>query len=143
MDYHDVILNWVKEFIATMDYIDDLEIGNDSGDTPFGVKIIFDGFGYDEETDEENADKTHLSFAVFVHKDSLSKEFPEHELTPWALIHRPSEEVCFHVWYDMPEDYLMISTLEDSSTELDYDFVKNLILEIHKRDSNEEFQSFE
>ena len=137
MDYHDVILNWVKEFIATMDYIDDLEIGNDSGDTPFGVKIIFDGFGYDEETDEENADKTQLSFAVFVHKDSLTEEFPEHELTPWALIHRPSEEVCFHVWYDMPEDSLMISTLEDSSTELDHDFVKNLILEIHKRDGNE------
>ncbi len=138
MEYYDVIESWVREFILTMDHIDDLKIGNDSGDTPPGIKIIFDGFGYDEETDEENADKNLLSFAVFVNKNSLTEEFPQHDFTPWALIHRPSEEVCFHVWYDVTEETIDISILEDSSTNLDHDFVENLILEIYKRDHLEE-----
>jgi hypothetical protein len=126
-----------------MDEDDDLFPGNDSGDTPFGVKIIFDGFGlleYEDENgnyiSEENGDRNMVSFAVFVHKNSLTEEFPPHELTPWALIHRPKEECCIYVWYDRQEDIMDVIPFEDNnSTELDPSFVTNLIFEIVKRDT--------
>ena len=137
-NYSEIVEGWVREFICTMDDDDHLYPGNDSGDTPFGVKIIFDGFG-DLETDDdyvEGGNKSMKSFAVFVHKNSLTEEFPPHELTPWALIHRPKEEVCIYVWYDENEDDVEIIPFEDNnSTELDPDFVTDLIFAIHKRDT--------
>lgn len=137
-EYSDIVEGWVREFISTMDEDDDLYPGNDSGDTPFGVKIIFDGFG-DLETDEEyieGGNKSLKSFAVFVHKNSLAEEFPPHELTPWALIHRPKEEVCIYVWYDENDDSVEVIPFEDNnSTELDHDFVNELIFAIQQRDS--------
>ena len=134
-DYTEIVEGWVREFICTMDD-GHLEPGDESGDAPFGVKIIFDGYGYDEETDTENANENMIGFAVFVHKDSLTEEFPPHELTPWALIHRPKEEVCIWAWYDVESDEVDIIPFEDNnSTELDHDFVTNLIFEIEKRDN--------
>lgn len=142
-DYSVVIEGWVRDFMYTMDEDDDLFPGNDSGDTPFGVKIIFDGFGLLEYEDEkgnyvceENGDRNMVSFAVFVHKNSLTEEFPPHELTPWALIHRPKEECCIYVWYDRQEDIMDVIPFEDNnSTELDPSFVTDLIFEIVKRDT--------
>lgn len=111
---------------------DGLRPGNRSGDEPPGVKIIFDGFGYNEETDEED-DQNILTFAVFVHKDSLSGEFPEHDETSLALIHRPKEEVCIYATYDVQEDYISILPFEESeSSELDPEFVYKLISDIYK-----------
>ena len=137
-DYSEVVEGWIREFISTMDEDDDLYPGNDSGDTPFGVKIIFDGFG-DLETEEEyieGGNKSMKSFAVFIHKDSLTQEFPPHELTPWALIHRPKEECCIYVWYDVENDEVDIIPFEDNnSTELDPEFVADLIFAIQKRDT--------
>ena len=136
-DYSEIIEGWVREFVCTMDD-GRLEAGDDSGDAPFGVKIIFDGYGYDEEADEENANENMMSFAVFVHKNSLTEEFPPHELTPWALIHRPKEEVCIWVWYDVENDEFDIIPFEDNnSTELDHDFVTKLIFDIEERDNDE------
>ena len=136
-EYSEVIEGWVREFVCTMDEGDDLEPGNDSGDAPFGVKIIFDGYGYDEETNDEQGNKNMMSFAVFVHKDSLTEEFPPHELTPWALIHRPKEEVCIWVWYDVEHDEFDIIPFEDNnSTELDHDFLVDLIFKIQERDND-------
>ena len=136
-DYTEIVEGWVREFVCTMD--DGwLEAGDDSGYAPKGVKIIFDGYGYDEETNEENANENMMSFAVFVHKNSLTEEFPPHELTPWALIHRPKEEVCIWAWYDVENDQVDIIPFEDNnSTELDHDFATNLIFEIHKRDNDD------
>jgi len=133
-DYSEIVEEWIREFIITMD--DGLlEAGDDSGYTPFGVKIIFDGYGYDEENDLENNDTNTMSFAVFVHKNSLTEEFPPHELTPWALIHRPKEEVCIWAWYDVNADVIEVIPFEDNnSTELDPKFVSNLIYEIYVRD---------
>lgn len=134
-DYSEIVEGWVRDFIDTMDHEDDLYPGNESGDTPFGVKIIFDGFGYNEETDEENADRNTQSFAIFIHKNSLTEEFPPHELTPWALIHRPKEEVCIYCWYDVNADLVDIIPFEDNnSTELDPKFVTQLIFKIQERD---------
>lgn len=141
-DYSEVIEGWVREFICTMDD-GRLEPGDASGDAPFGVKIIFDGYAdletYDEDNEyvyEEGGDTTKMSFAVFIHKDSLTNEFPPHELTPWALIHRPKEEVCIWVWYDEEDDEIEVIPFEDNnSTELDHDFVTDLIFKINERDS--------
>jgi hypothetical protein len=134
-DYTEIVEGWVRVFICTMD-AGHLEPGDESGDAPFGVKIIFDGYGYDEETNEENANENMIGLAVFIHKDSLTEEFPPHELTPWALIHRPKEEVCIWAWYDVENDEVDIIPFEDNnSTELDHDFVTNLIFEIEKRDN--------
>jgi len=142
-EYSEIVEEWVREFICTMDEDDDLYPGNDSGDTPAGVKIIFDGFGdleIDNGVDEyqyiEGGQRNLKSFAVFIHKDSLTEEFPPHELTPWALIHRPKEEVCIYVWYDEENDDVDVIPFEDNnSTELDHEFVTQLIFAIHKRDT--------
>jgi len=94
---------------------DDLMIGENISDIP-QVKIIFDGYGYDEENDEEGGDKNTESYAVFIHRDAASDlqwEFPEHEMTPWALIHRPAEEICVYVWYNVEEDSWFIPSLEE------------------------------
>lgn len=134
-DYTEIVEGWVREFYATMDDQEYPEVGDDSGDTPFGVKIIFDGFA---EGDDGEPDENGLSFAVFVHKDSLTKEFPEHDFTPWCLVQRPNEEVCIYVWYDLFEDYMEVIPFEDrDSTELDHDFVRKLINDIQERDEKE------
>ena len=142
-EYSEIIEDWVREFICTMDEDDDLYPGNSSGDAPDGVKIIFDGFGdleVDNGVDEyqytEGGNRNMKSFAVFIHKNSLTEEFPPHQLTPWALIHRPKEEVCIYVWYDEENDDIdVIPFEENNSTELDPEFVTELIFAIHKRDT--------
>ena len=142
-EYSEIIEDWVREFICTMDEDDDLYPGNSSGDAPDGVKIIFDGFGdleVDNGVDEyqytEGGNRNMKSFAVFIHKNSLTEEFPPHQLTPWALIHRPKEEVCIYVWYDEENDDVDVIPFEDNnSTELDPEFVTELIFAIHKRDT--------
>jgi hypothetical protein len=143
-EYSEIIDGWVREFICTMD--DGLlRPGDDSGRAPFGVKIIFDGYAdletYGENNEyvyEEGGDTTIMSFAVFVHKNSLTEEFLEHEQTPWALIHRPKEEVCIYVWYNQNDDSIDVIPFEDNdSTELDHQFVTDLIFKIEERDTSE------
>lgn len=100
---------------------DDLEIGRDISDIP-EVKIIFDGYGDLEDEDEngeyrytEGGNTNMESYAVFIHRGATDPEFifPEHELTPWALVHRPREEVCIWAWYDVENDEWTINQLED------------------------------
>ena len=80
---------------------DEPTIGENISDIP-EIKIIFDGYGDLEETDEngdyvytERGNKNMESYAIFIHKNSDKEEFvfPEHEFTPWGLMHRPNEEV--------------------------------------------------
>lgn len=131
-DYIAVVEGWVREFISTMDD-GILRPGDQSGIEPLGVKIIFDGYGYNDETNENDNLNT-LSFAVFVHKNSLNgEEFPEHDQTPWALIHRPKEEVCIWVWYDVDEDNVEVIPFEDSdNTELDHELIYHIIDKLGK-----------
>ena len=114
---------------------DDLEIGRDISDIP-EVKIIFDGYG-DLETEDENGEYKFVergninmeSYAIFIHKDALQEDFvfPEHELTPWALIHRPKEEVCIYAWYDVEADEWSINGLEETS---DHEMTDEQVMEI-------------
>lgn len=131
LSHEEILEIWLRGFIDSMDQ-DGLRPGNRSGDAPPGIKIIFDGFGYNEETDLED-DENVLTFAVFVHKDSLSGEFPEHEETAWALVHRPKEEVCIRAVYNIADDDLTILSFEENdSTELDHEFVYKLINDIYE-----------
>ncbi len=95
---------------------DSLEIGKDISDIA-EVKIIFDGYG-DLETEDnyiEGGNTNMESYAIFIHRDSLQEDFvfPEHDMTPWALVHRPKEEVCLYAWYDVEQDRWDILPLED------------------------------
>jgi hypothetical protein len=115
-DYSPIIEKWVNDFRETLE--DDpangnLRPGDESGDTIPGIKIIFDGYG---EDDEGNPDLATESYAVFIHKDSLDiEEFPEHEQTPWALIHRPKEEICIYAWYDVENEEWSINSIYETS----------------------------
>ena len=124
--YEVVVEEWIREFYSSMD-LGVLNPGNDSGAAPLCVKIIFDGYGYKEETNTED-DLNSISFAVFVHKDSLTgKPFPEHEQTPFALIHRLEEEVCIYCWYNVFDDIVDVVPFEHGETELDHQLVYELI----------------
>lgn len=132
-NYGPIIESWVRDFYFSMD--SDPEIGDRSGDEPCGVKIIFNGYGYNEETDEQD-DTNLLSFAVFVHKDSLTADtFPEHEFEFGLIVHRPKEEVCIYSYYDVEQDKFDFNPFEDSDTELDHNLVRKLIHDIKARDS--------
>ena len=104
---------------------EDLEIGRDISDQP-EVKIIFDGYGDLEDEDEngeyrytEGGNTNMESYAIFIHKDALEPEFvfPEHDsysFTFGSMIgHRPKEEVCIYVWYDVEMGTWDVLPLED------------------------------
>lgn len=131
--YEVVVEGWIRDFYSSID-TGFLNPGNDSGLAPLGVKIIFDGYGYNEETATED-DLNSLSFAVFVHKDSLNgEEFPEHEQTFIALIHRPEDEVCIYCWYTVSDDRVDVIPFEDGDTKLDHQLVYELIDRLDRHD---------
>lgn len=74
------------------------------------LKVIFDGYGYNEETDEDD-DENFESYTIFLHKDLEDEgfEFPEHETTPWAIIQRPDDEICIHSQLDVNEELFHIN----------------------------------
>ena len=114
---------------------DDLEIGVDISDIP-AVKIIFDGHGDLETEDEEGnyvyeerANTNMECYAIFIHKNSGKKDFvfPEHDVSPWCLIHRPEEEVCIYAWYDVENDDWTINSLYETS---EHDMTDEEVMEI-------------
>jgi hypothetical protein len=116
---------------------EDLEIGRDISDIP-AVKIIFDGYGDLESEDEngeyvyeEGGNKNMESYALFIHKDSAQPDFvfPEHDLSPWCLIHRPAEEVCIHIWYDVENDEWSINSLDET---MEHEMTDEEVIEILK-----------
>ena len=118
--YDEVILKMLEVMWRDPDA---LEIGEDISDLP-EVKIIFDGHGdLEEEIDgeyiyTERGNKNMESYAIFLHKGFLTEEefvFPEHDLTPWALIHRPKEEICIYAWYDVENGEWSINSLYETS----------------------------
>lgn len=118
---------------------ENLVIGENISDEP-GIKIIFDGYGYNEETDEQD-NRDHESYAIFIHKNSLDQEFPEHDQTPWALIHRPKEEICFYAWHDVPNDSWEFVNIDNNDSKMDYSVLMNIIdkyLELYNIDINHE-----
>ena len=119
-DYEELIEIWIRDF---RDTFSEYEVGCDDGDKPDGVKIIFDGFGDLEDDGEyiEGGDEDMESFAVFIHKTSLTEEFPQHNFTPWGLMHRPKEEVCIFAWYDVNNESWEFVNTYDLDSEMGED----------------------
>lgn len=116
--YEDIMISMM---LSSWREPEELEIGENISDIP-EVKIIFDGYGDLEDEDEngeyrytEGGNTNMESYAVFIHKDSAKEgfEFPEHDMTFWGLIHRPKEEVCIYLWYDVENDSWDVLPLED------------------------------
>ena len=117
---------------------DNLEIGEDISDIP-SVKIIFDGYGDLETEDEhgeylyeEGGNRNMESYAIFIHRNSGDPQFqfPPHDLTPWALIHRPGEEVYICAWYDVENDEWMINSIDETS---DHDMTDEELMEVLRK----------
>jgi len=137
--YEEMLLKHLESMWRDPDY---LQIGENISDTP-EIKIIFDGYADLETEDEyiEGGDKNLESYAIFIHKDSGQEgfQFPEHELTPWALIHRPKEEVCIYAWYNVEEDEWDIMMLENTSEhEMSDEQVMEILEILDKRYSGEQ-----
>ena len=125
-----IIEKWIRRYGHYND--DELIEAGDESDT-IGV-IMFDGFG---ENDDGVAENQNLwTFAVYIHKDSLTKEFKKHEQHPFAILPRPHEECCVHVWYRVMQDEVdVVTSIEDDDcTKLDRKFVIDLIHKIEERD---------
>ena len=92
----------------------DPKVGDDISPIP-ELKIIFDGFGYDEATNTDGGDLNIETFAFFVHRDALIDgfKFPPHEQTPWALIHRSDQEICISIFYDVTDNYWGVNFPEE------------------------------
>lgn len=132
-DYERILELMLKDMLRHPDY---LEIGENISDIP-EVKIIFDGYGdLDGEEYIEQGDKNSESYAIFIHKNSGQEgfEFPEHDMTPWCLIHRPNDEVCIYAWYDVEEDEWTINELESTSEhKMTDEELMNILYTLEKR----------
>lgn len=130
----------LQRLLDTMWYDpDELEIGENISDVS-DVKIIFDGHG-DLETEDENGEYVYLekgntnmeSYAIFIHRDAAKEddwEFPEHDVSPWCLIHRSDEEVCIYAWHDLEENTWTINSLEETS---DHEMTNTEVMEVLER----------
>lgn len=80
-------------------YPDELVIGEDISDYK-GVKVIFNNFGWNE-TSQKYDDESIEEYLIFIHKDSGIDgfEFPEHEASPFGIVHRPKQEVAVRAWF--------------------------------------------
>ena len=134
--HEDIIEKWVRHWIDTRNDDNELKVGDESGEAPFGVKIMFDGYG---ENDDGSENRYMWSFAVFVHKDSVTKAFKPHDSNALAIIHRPKEECFITVWWQSEQDEIdIVTSIEhDNCTQLDRKFVIDLIHKIDNRDSKQ------
>jgi hypothetical protein len=64
------------------------------------VKIIFDGYG------DEGANKNLEHYSMYIHKDSLLKDFkfPDHQAINKILVARPETEVSLSGMYEVSEN---------------------------------------
>ncbi|MDC0069413.1 hypothetical protein OAL10_11595 [Gammaproteobacteria bacterium] len=101
------------------------------------LKIAFDGYAEDED---EFEDLNIESYAVYIHKEAASVGFvfPEHASTPWAIVQRPSDELCHFVWYDKENATYSGPALAESSenSEVSWAILEAVISELSARHSN-------
>jgi len=125
---------------------DELERGTDYSDTP-GVKAIFESYADLETEDEdgnyvyeEGGNRNMHCYAIFIHKDSKSGEFPEHDTAYNMIIHRIKEEICVYAWYDVENDSWEFVNVWDNDSEMDEDVLMDVVdylLETYYPDEDE------
>jgi len=79
-------------------------IGEDVSDFP-EIKVMFNKYGFNEDTQQD--DNAGIEeYCIFIHLNSGVKgfNFPEHQLSPFGIIHRPNEEVCARAWFIKNQD---------------------------------------
>ena len=120
------VINLLKKNYPTTDV---RQIGENISTLP-NVKIIFDGYGNEVQTDTgivyiDQGNKNVEAWVMFIHKDALTENFvfPEHErvvwpdhpeeLPDWQIVRRPNEEVVLWAWYNKTEDSWKVLTLEE------------------------------
>ena len=91
------------------------------------IKITFEGYEKDED-DEDILESEVYSF--FIHKDSAldSFVFPEHESSPWSIVHRPEQEAWFKVSYDVTGDSWSFYWYPDNNSDNDTELTENEII---------------
>lgn len=111
---------------------DNLNPGENISDFP-EFKVVFDKFGYNEVSQKYDL-KNIEEYLIFVHIDSGNKgfEFPEHELSPLGIIHRPKEEVCIHAWFyptesDDNDGEWEIADIENTPSEISPDQIMEIL----------------
>lgn len=129
MTFEDIIGDWVEDFIEVLHPNPD--IGDAYLSAPSGIKIIFDGYG------EEDA-ANHMSFAVFVHMNSLTEEFPEHDHVYGLVQHRSKEEVCIYVWYNPDTQDVFVNVDNFENEYPNHEEYKELVKKIWLRDNGSE-----
>lgn len=125
------------------------ERGEDYSDTP-GIKCIFEQYGDLETEDEdgeyvyeEGGNKDMRCYAIFIHKDSKTEEFPEHDTAYRLIIHRPKEEVCIYAWYDVKNKSWEFPNLWDCDSQMGEDVLMDVVdyfIENHCYDYDEDVQ---
>lgn len=98
------------------------------GDFDDGISIVQDGYAMD---DDDNEDPQQPCYAIYVHRDSLSGNFPEHKTFNGVVVERPNEEVCFYVWINLANGEVQEIILPD--TELDLNDFYSIIIEIQRK----------
>jgi hypothetical protein len=121
-------------------YPDELIIGENISDY-FEVKVMFNKYGFNEETGKDECE-TVEEHCVFIHIQSGVKgfKFPEHDISPFGIIHRPKEEVCVHAWFiknlarseqeiedDENEGTWEVEDLENTNQEIGLDIIMDII----------------
>ena len=113
---------------------DGFVVGEDISPIP-ELKIIFDGFAEDDNGEE---DQSNESYALFIHKDALNKNFvfPKHEVAPWSLVHRPDQEIWLHAWYDATDNYWTLPDDWNDSIDnknLSVELFEDILSKLYKR----------
>jgi hypothetical protein len=126
-------------------YPDELVIGENISDY-FEMKVIFNKFGFNDETGEDD-NETVEEYCVFIHLQSGVKgfKFPEHDSSPFGLIHRPKEEVCVHAWFlknlarteqeiedGENEGTWEVEDLEDTNQEIELEMIMDVLTNFDK-----------
>jgi hypothetical protein len=128
----DEILEYFLEEARTQ--ADSFVVGEDISPIP-ELKIIFDGFAEDDNGEE---DQSNESYALFIHKDALNKNFifPKHEVAPWSLVHRPDQEIWLHAWYDATDNYWTLPDDWNDSIDnknLSVELFEDILSKLYKR----------
>lgn len=126
-------------------YPDELIIGENISDYS-EVKVIFNKYGFNDETVEDDSE-TVEEHCVFIHIQSGVKgfKFPEHDISPFGLIHRPKEEVCVHAWFlknlarseqeiedNENEGTWEVEDLENTNQEINLDIIMDILTNFEK-----------
>lgn len=93
-----------------------------------GIEIISDGYLEDAMGKQ---DMNQPCYAVFIHRDSLLKPFPKHDLAFGYVAHRLNEEACFYVWLDLKNNKPQ-EIAEPTNTSLDILSVYQIVFETER-----------